>query len=129
VVATTERIDTQEGIMVKALLDSRTTGLVMNSEFAKKQSFKLKKLKRPMNVRNIDKSLNKKGPIEHTVDMNIYYQGHRERTEINVIGGQKWTVVLEMLWLACHNLEIDWKTGKVKMTRCLDECSKQWRST
>ncbi len=60
-----------------------------------------------MNVRNIDKSLNKKGPIEHTVDMNIYYQGHRERTEINVIGGQKWTVVLEILWLACHNLEID----------------------
>ena len=106
-VATIERIDTQEGIMVKALLDSGTTGLVMNSEFAKKQSFKLKKLKRPMNVRNIDKSLNKKGPIEHTVDMNIYYQGHRERTEINVIGGQKWTVVLKMLWLACYNLEID----------------------
>ena len=31
-----ERIDTQEGITVEALLDSGTTGLVMSSEFAKK---------------------------------------------------------------------------------------------
>jgi len=31
-----ERIDTQEGVTVEALLDSRATGLVMSSEFAKK---------------------------------------------------------------------------------------------
>ena len=43
-----ERIDTQEGITVEALLDSGAMGLVMSSEFARKQSFKLKKLERPM---------------------------------------------------------------------------------
>ena len=69
-----ERIDMQEGITVEALLDSRVTGLVMSSEFAKKQGFKLKKLERPMNIRNVDGSLNKEGPIEHMVDVNIYYQ-------------------------------------------------------
>jgi len=84
-----ERIDMQEGIMVEALLDSGATGLVMSSEFARKQGFKLKKLDRPMYVRNVDGSLNKEGLIEHTVEVNIYYQGHRERTEIDVIGGQK----------------------------------------
>ena len=31
-----ERIDIQEGIMVEALLDSRVTGLVISSEFARK---------------------------------------------------------------------------------------------
>ena len=31
-----ERIDMQEEITVEALLDSKTTGLVMSSEFAKK---------------------------------------------------------------------------------------------
>ena len=82
-----ERIDTQEGIMVEALLDSGATGLVMSSEFARKQGFKLKKLERLMYIRNVDGSLNKKGPIEYTVEVNIYYQEHRERTEINVIGG------------------------------------------
>jgi len=122
-----ERLDTQEGVTVEALLDSGATGLVMSSEFTKKQSFKLKKLERPMNVRNVDKSLNKEGLIEHTVEVNIYYQEHRERTEIDVIGRQKWTVTLEMPWLARHNLEIDWRTGKVKMMRYLKECSKQWR--
>ena len=54
-------------------------GLVMSLEFARKQGFKLKKLERPMNVRNINRSLNKEGPIKHTVEVNIYYQGHRER--------------------------------------------------
>ena len=63
-----ERIDTQEGITVEVLLDSRVTGLVMSSEFTKKQGFKLKKLERLMNVRNVNGSLNKEGPIENTVE-------------------------------------------------------------
>ena len=32
-----------------------------------------------------------------------------------------------MLWLTCHNPEIDWKTRKVKMIRCPEKCGKQWR--
>ena len=78
-------------------------------------------------MRNVDGTLNKEGPIENTVEVNIYYQGHRERMEINVIGGQKWNVILEMLQLACHNPEIDQKTGEVKMMRCSEECEKQQR--
>ena len=84
-----ERVDTQEGITVEVLLDSGATRLVMSSEFAKKQGFKLKKLEKPINLRNVDGSFNKEGPIKHMVEVNIYYQGHKERTEIDVIGGQK----------------------------------------
>ena len=69
-----ERIDTQEGITVEALLDSGTTGLVMTSEFVRKQGFKLKKLERLMNVRNVDGLLNNEEPIENTVEVNIYYK-------------------------------------------------------
>ena len=119
-----ERIDMQEEITVEALLDSGATELVMSLEFARKQRFKLKKLDRPIYVRNVDGLLNKEGPIEHTVEVNIYYQGHRERMEIDVIGGQKWMVILGMLWLACYNPEIDWRTGEVKMTRCPEKCGK-----
>ena len=64
-------------------------GLVMSSEFTRKQGFKLKKMDRPIYVRNVDSSFNKEGSIEHTVEVNIYYQRHRERTEIDVIGEQK----------------------------------------
>ena len=58
-------------------------------------------------MRNVDGFLNKEVPIEYTVEVNIYYQGHRKRAEMEVIEGQKWSVILEMLWLACHNPEIN----------------------
>ena len=120
-----ERIDMQEEITVEALLDSGAMELVISLEFMKKQEFKLKKIERPIYVRNMDSLLNKKGPIEYTVKVNIYYQEHRERMEIDVIEGQKWSVILGMLWLAHHNPKIDWKTEEVKMTRCPEECVKQ----
>ena len=122
-----EKIDNQEGITVEALLDSGATGIVISSEFARKQGFKLKKLERPMQVRNVDGMLNKEGLIENTVEVNLYYRGHVERMKIDVIGGQKWSVIIEMPWLACHNPEVNWRTGEVKMTRCPKECGKQWR--
>ena len=39
-----EKIDTQEEVTVEALLDNEATELVMSSEFARKQEFKLKKI-------------------------------------------------------------------------------------
>ena len=82
-----ERIDTQEGVIVEVLLDSRATGLVMSLEFVRKQEFKLKKIEKSIYVRNVDGSLNKEGLIEHTVEVNIYCQEHRKRTEIDIIRG------------------------------------------
>ena len=65
-----ERTDTQEGVTMEALLDSRimrlVMRLVMSSEFAKKQGFKLKKIERPIYVKNVNRTLNKKRPIENT---------------------------------------------------------------
>ena len=43
-----ERIDIQEGITVEVLLDSGIMRLVISSEFARKQEFKLKKMNRPI---------------------------------------------------------------------------------
>ena len=82
-----ERIDIQEGITVEALLDSGATVLVMSSEFVRKQIFRLKMIEKPIYVRNVDGSFNKEGPIEHMVEVNIYYQWHKEKTEIDVIEG------------------------------------------
>jgi len=35
-----------------------------------------------------------------------------------MVGGQKWKVILKILWLIYHNSEIDWRIGKIKMIRC-----------
>jgi len=82
------KIDTQEKVTVKTLLDSRATRLVISLEFARKLRFKLKKIDESIYMRNMDGSFNKERPIKHTVKVNIY-QGHRERTDIDVIGRQK----------------------------------------
>ena len=63
------------------------TELIMSSEFVRKQEFKLKKIERSIYIRNMDSSFNKERSIEHIVEVNIYYQGYRERMEIDVIRG------------------------------------------
>jgi len=80
--------DGEERIVVKALLDSGVTGLVMSLEFARKKNFK-KKLDRPIYMRNMNSTFNHKGQIEHIVKVELFYRGHKERMEIDVIGGQK----------------------------------------
>jgi len=118
----------EEGVVTEALLDSGATGLVISEEFARKHKFRRTKLERPIYVRNVDGMLNYARPIVDTVEVEIFFKGHKERTSIDVIGGQKWSVILGMSWLARHNPEIDWKTGEVQMTRCPDKYGKKWRT-
>ena len=115
----------EEGVITKTLLDSGATGLVMSKEFAKKHRFRRTKLERLVYMKNVDSMLNYAGPIVDTVEVEIFFKGHKERTLIDVIGGQKWSVILGIPWLACHNPEIDWKTGEVQMTRYSDECGRK----
>ena len=49
----------------------------------------MKKIEKLIYVINVNKTFNKKGSIENTVKVNIYYQEHTKRTEINMIEGQK----------------------------------------
>jgi len=46
----------------------------MSPEFVRKQGFKLKKIKKPIYVRNVNDIFNKEGLIEHTMKMNIFYK-------------------------------------------------------
>ena len=118
----------EEGIVVNALLDSGAIGLVMSKEFARKHKFRRTKLERPIYVRNVDGILNYMRSIMDTVEVEIYFKGHKERTSIDVIEGQKWGVILGMPWLAHYNPGIDWRTGEVQIIRCPEECGKKWRT-
>ena len=111
--------------MTKVLLDSGTIELVISEEFVRRHKFKRTKLEKLVYVRNVNGTLNYVGPIVDTVEVEIFFKGHKKRTLIDVIGGQKWSVILGMPWLGCYNPEIDWKTGEVKMTRYPDECGKK----
>jgi len=107
-----------EGITVKALLDSGTTGMFMDKRMAAKHRFKLQRLERPVAVRNVDGTNNSGGAITHQVEVNVYYKSHVERMRMDMCDLEKIDVILGMPWLQAHNPEINWETGKVKMTRC-----------
>jgi len=111
-----EKLKNHEGVAVKALLDSRTTGLFMNTTFAKEKGFKIEKLKNPLLVRNVDGMVNVGGAIMYQIKCNMFFKEHVERARIDVYNLGKTKVILGMPWLAAHNPEIDWKKGKVKMT-------------
>ena len=74
-----EKIDTHEGRTVKALLDSGATELFMSKSLAQKGGYRLIKLDRPLQVRNVDGTDNSGDAITHEVKVNIFYKGHIER--------------------------------------------------
>ena len=96
----------EEGVVTEALLDSGATGLVMSKEFARRHKFKRTKLERLVYVRNVDGTLNYAGPIIDTVEVEIFFKEYKEQTLIDVIGGQKWSIILGMPWLGHHNLAL-----------------------
>ena len=97
----------EKEIVIDMLLDSGATELVMSEEFARKHRFRRTKLEKLIYVRNVNGILNYVRPIVDTVEVEIYFKRHRERTSIDMIRDQKWGVILGMSWLACHNPEID----------------------
>jgi len=74
-----ERIDTHKGRTMKVLLNSRATGMFMSRSLAEKERYKLIKLNRPIQVRNVNGTGNSGGAITHEVQVNIFYKGHVER--------------------------------------------------
>jgi len=113
-----EKVDTHEGVTVKALLDSGATGMFMDKKIAAKHGFRLQKLERPVAVRNVDRTNNSGGAIIHQVEVNVYYKSYVERMRMDICNLGKTDMILGMPWLQAHNPEINWETGEVKMTRC-----------
>jgi len=52
-------------VAVKALLDSRATGLSIDTKFAKEKGFKLERLKNPLLVQNVNGTINVGRAITH----------------------------------------------------------------
>ena len=102
-----EKLESHEGVAVKALLDSGATGLFMDTTFAKEKGFKIEKLKKPLLVRNVDGTANAGGAIMHQVECNMFFKGHVKRARMDVYNLGKTELILGILWLVAHNPEID----------------------
>ena len=60
-----KKVNTYERVTVKALLDSSTTEMFMDRKIAARHGFRLQKLERLVQVRNVDGTNNSAGAIIH----------------------------------------------------------------
>jgi len=120
-----EKLENHEGVVVKVLLNSSTTGLFIDTQFVKRKEFNLERLKTLLLVRNMDGTVNVGGAITYQVECNMFFKGYIERVRMDICNLGKTEVILDMPWLATHNPEIDWEKGKVKIIRCPPICRKK----
>jgi len=102
-----EKLESYEEVAMKALLNSRTTGLFMDTTFMKEKGFKMERMKNPLSVKNVDRTVNVEEAITHQVKCNMFFKEHIERVRIDICNLGKTEVILGMPWLAAHNPEID----------------------
>ncbi|KNZ71724.1 hypothetical protein J132_07406 [Termitomyces sp. J132] len=69
-------MDIQKTHRVTALLDSRATGLFLNSEFVKHHGLTMQLLPKPIPVLNINGKPHKADTISSVVDLILCYQNH-----------------------------------------------------
>jgi len=92
-----EKLESHEGVAVKALLDSGATGLFIDTTFAKEKGFKMEKLKKPLLVRNVDGTMNAGGAIMYQVECNMFFKGHMKRARMDICNLGKTELILGIL--------------------------------
>ena len=70
----------------------------------------------------MDGTLNEAGSVTEIVELVLRYQNHSEHAffAVTSLGSQK--VIMGYSWLQKYNLDIDWSTREVKMSRCSGSC-------
>jgi len=116
-------IDSHEVEEVDMLLDSGATGLFIGCAWLRQKKITTRKLGHPIEVYNINRSVNRGGSITEEVTLILSYQGHKECAVFEVCDLGKSNLIIGYTWLHKHNPEVDWETGKVEMTRCPRECN------
>src|SRR5260221_2748323 len=110
-------------ISMSTLLDSRATGMFINRSFVQKHQLETTPLPQPVLVRNVDSSPNENGSVTEEVHVTLRFGRHSERVHLTVTKLRQQTVIIGHSWLTLHNLEVDWVSQKVSMTRCAPSCN------
>ncbi len=97
-----------------ALADTGASGLFIDERYANYMKMERRILDEPLEVYNVDGTLNKKGTITHYTRI-LLSLGGRSTWEIFYItnlGYQR--IILGFPWFKKHNPDIDWSTGRIQ---------------
>ena len=107
--------DNEEGIeIVEGLLDSGASGEFIDQDFARDLHAEKKDLKKPIQVYNVDGTLNKRGTITQYVELELEIHERKRKHRLLVTGLGKQQIILGYTWLKEMNPLIDWQKGTLE---------------
>ena len=105
-----------KNLKVKALVDSRCTHTEINEQLVKNKRIQTKLIDFSFEVFNTDGTKNRE--VTKVAPLEIEINGHKETLEAAVMDLDKTDMFLGHNWLVKYNLEVNWKNGTIKFTRC-----------
>jgi len=120
-VQATVKTKNNKNLKVKALVDSRCTHTGINEQLVKDRRIQTKKIDFSFEVFNADGTKN--GEVTKVAPLEVEINGHKETLEAAVTNLDGTDMFLGYDWLVKHNLEVNWKTGTIKFTRCPGNCT------
>ena len=116
-------IKTKNGkkLKVKALVDSGCTYTRIDKQLVKDKRIQMKPINFSIEVFNMDRTKN--GEVTRVAPLEIKVNSYRKQLEAAVTDLNKMDMFLGHDWLIKHNLEVNWKNGTIKFTRCPESCT------
>ena len=111
-----------------ALIDCGAGGRFIDQNYARKLNLPLIPLSKPLPVKNVDGTPNKKGSIRHKVRLRLKIGNRYFKETLLVSGLGRQKIILGLPWLTEHNPDINWQTGVIKW-RDPDQSIKRIRTT
>ena len=104
----------KRSVETEALIDCGAGGIFMDQNYARLHGFKTTNLDRPLLVKNVDGTMNKRGTIRSFVETEITIHGRTEQTQFYLTGLGRQKIILGLPWLMKHNPDINWQLATLK---------------
>ena len=112
-------------LKVKALVDSGYIHTGIDEQLVKDKRIQTKSIDFSFKVFNADGTKN--GEVTKVAPLEIEINGHKETLEAAVMDLDGTDMFLGHDWLVKHNLEVNWKNGTIKFTRCPGNCTMTYK--
>jgi len=108
-------------LKVKALVDSGCTHTGIDKQLVKEKRIQTKKINFSFEVFNADGTKNRE--VTKVAPLEVEINRHKETLEAAVTDLDGTDMSLGHDWLVKYNLEVNWKNGTIKFTRCPSNCT------
>ena len=106
-------------------MDSRYTHIGIDKQSVKDKRIQMKLVNFSFKIFNVDSTKN--GEVTRITPLKVEINGHKEYIDVAVIDLNGMNMFLEHNWLVKHNLEVNWKEGKIWFTKFSELCRTKYQ--